>query len=155
MLSRFESGQLSRIGIRHSQAGDTIVEVLLAIAIVSFVLVAAFATTNKNTQMNQDTQERGQALQLASSQVEFLHTKDLGSGNCFDADGSVQIAAAPPSASPCTVKNDGTTAQPSDQLAYKIAITTVGTATYKVSVTWDSVASSTPSSVTLYYQSGR
>ncbi len=71
------------------QAGDTLVEVLIAIAIVSLVLVSAYASVNKNTQMNQTTQERSQATQLVQAQIEFLRAaKGLPSGSsCFSQAG--------------------------------------------------------------------
>jgi len=56
---------------RLAQTGDTIVEVLIAIVIVSSVLVAAYASATRNTLTNQETQERSQALQLATTQLEF------------------------------------------------------------------------------------
>jgi len=134
---------------RLSDRGDTLVEVLLAIAIVSFILVAAYATANKNTLLNQDTQERGQALQIATSQLEFLHvTTSVTASQCFSTTGAVVNASD--SGSPCVVKADGTPAN-GVQPAYTIAITPTG-ATYSVNVSWDSLASNTRSSVTLYYQ---
>lgn len=134
--------------IRLSNRGDTLIEVLLAIAIVSFILVAAYVTANKNTAINQDTQERSQALQLATSQLEFLHNADIGSNNCFDISGNP--VGTPGNNTPCIVKADGTPAS-SDDLAYTIAITSSG-ATYRVDVSWDSLASQGQSNVTLYYQ---
>ena len=130
----------------RSQAGDTIVEVLMAIAIVSFVLVAAYVTANKNTLTNQDTQERGQATQLATTQLEFLRSGTVASGGCFDASGGAT------GGSNCKVKADGTPAAAGNQPAYTIAITGAGP-TRKVQITWDSLLSgSTTDNVTLYYQ---
>jgi len=133
---------------RLSDKGDTLVEVLLAIAIVSFILVAAYVTANRNTLLNQDTQERSQALQLATSQLEFLHNTSVGSNNCFDTMGTP--VGTPGNNASCIVKADGTPAG-TVQPAYTIAITSSG-ATYRVQVSWDSLASNTRSSVSLYYQ---
>ncbi len=57
---------------RLNQGGDTIVEVLLAIAVASFVLVGSFAVANTNLRDVRDAQERGEALKLAQAQVETL-----------------------------------------------------------------------------------
>lgn len=136
-----------------SDAGDTLVEVMLAIAIVSFVLVAAYATANKNTLLNQDTQERSQALQLGSAQIEFLHTTSIGAFNCFSVAGQPvgTGGATAPSNAPCIVKADGTPAGGA-QPAYTIMVTTSG-GTSTVNVSWDSLVRAGKDFVVLYYQS--
>jgi prepilin-type N-terminal cleavage/methylation domain-containing protein len=53
-----------------SNRGDTIVEVLIAIAIVSVILVGAFVTSNKSTQAVRNSQEHAEAAQLLKSQIE-------------------------------------------------------------------------------------
>ncbi len=57
---------------RLSQRGDTIVEVLIAIAIVGSVLTGAFAISNRSLQQVQMAQEQTEAQKLASSSVEKL-----------------------------------------------------------------------------------
>lgn len=56
------------------QAGDTIVEVLIAIAIVSLVLVGAFYVANTSTKTVQDNQEHTEAQQQLQTQVEALRS---------------------------------------------------------------------------------
>jgi type II secretory pathway pseudopilin PulG len=75
------------IKLYRKQGGDTIVEVLIAIAVVSAVLGSAYAITNRNVQNSRQTQEHGQALKAAESQLELLKS--------FIADGK---AAALPAA---------------------------------------------------------
>ena len=58
--------------IRLKQAGDTIVEVLIAIAVVSSVLAGAYVSSNKALQQSRQSQERGEALKYAEAQVEQL-----------------------------------------------------------------------------------
>lgn len=53
-------------------AGDTIVEVLIAIAIVSLTLTSAYALTRRNTLASQQTQEQSTALKLVERQTELL-----------------------------------------------------------------------------------
>lgn len=148
--------QRSATGLGRRQAGDTIVEVMIAIAIVSFVLVAAYVTANKNTLINQDTQERGQALQLVTTQLEFLRNNHgiSASNNCFDASGTPKAAIVGPT-NPCLVSGDGTQDASGVQPAYTIAIAQPGggSTTYKVQVTWASLLSGhTNDNVTMYYQ---
>lgn len=57
---------------RNPQRGDTLVEVLIAIAVVSLVLGGAYVTTNRSLQATRGAQERAVALKLAESQVERL-----------------------------------------------------------------------------------
>jgi Tfp pilus assembly protein PilV len=54
------------------QRGDTIVEVLISITVVSLILGSAYVTTNKSLQSTRASQERSNALKLAESQVEQL-----------------------------------------------------------------------------------
>ncbi len=54
------------------QRGDTIVEVLIAIAVVSSVLGGAYATANRNVKNSQQAQEQSRALKVAESQLEQL-----------------------------------------------------------------------------------
>lgn len=64
--------------IRIAQRGDTIVEVLISVAVASLMLAGAYAITNHNVITQQDTQEHNQAQQLVQSQIELLHS-DKGS----------------------------------------------------------------------------
>jgi len=54
------------------QAGDTIVEVLISIGIISLVLGASFVLTNKSISDEQRSQEHSQALQLLQAQIEAI-----------------------------------------------------------------------------------
>lgn len=57
---------------RLHQHGDTIVEVLVAILIVSIVLSGAFASARKSQTGIRQTQERSEALKVAEGQLEQL-----------------------------------------------------------------------------------
>jgi Tfp pilus assembly protein PilV len=56
----------------HNQAGDTIVEVLIAIVLVAVILGGAYATANQSLLNTRAAQERGEALDIAQGQVESL-----------------------------------------------------------------------------------
>lgn len=81
-----------------SNRGDTIVEVLIAIAVMSAVLSTAYGITNNSVKSNQESQEHGVALKLAESQLEQLksHLKQKkavpasGSNFCMYVDPATQ-----------------------------------------------------------------
>ncbi len=58
--------------LHRFKRGDTIVEVLLAIAIVSAVLAGAYVTTNRSLRVGRDAQEASEALELAEGQIERI-----------------------------------------------------------------------------------
>lgn len=58
--------------IARSQSGDTIVEVLIAVAIVSSVLVAAFSISNQSLKQIRMAQERSEAQKIAQQLTESL-----------------------------------------------------------------------------------
>lgn len=64
---------------QSSQRGDTIVEVLIAIAVISLVLAGAYATTNRSLLATRAAQERSNALKLVESQLEQI--KGMASSN--------------------------------------------------------------------------
>jgi prepilin-type N-terminal cleavage/methylation domain-containing protein len=136
--------------LRKNQQGDTIVEVLIAIAVVSMVLVAAYVTTVHSVNTMEDTQEHSEALQLAQTQLEFLHNYNssvtpVADGDCFKADGTLTATA-----SNCVVNASGTTTAPT---LFTIKITNDSPPTYAVAVTWASLSQGgTTNDVTLYYQ---
>jgi len=98
-----------RINNRQNQ-GDTIVEVMLAIAIIGIALGTAFALSTRSFHTGQNVEERGEALSLAQGQVEFLKNTYLngakddlisdssyGTGKAFcfsDTDGKVYDATS-------------------------------------------------------------
>ena len=75
------------------EGGDTIVEVIVAIAIVSQVLAAAYVLSNHNVLTIQDSQEHSQAMQDIQSEIEMLKNADgagitTSTSNCYDLDSS-------------------------------------------------------------------
>jgi len=125
--------------LRLLQGGDTIVEVLIAMAIVSLVLLGAYAATTRDIRSLQDTQEHSQALQLVQTQVEFLSAqKAITGGNCFDAKGTPTNT--------CNFSADGTVDSSHQQPEYTLSISNGSGAcanSYEVKATWDSVINNT------------
>ncbi len=58
--------------IKTSQKGDTIVEVLIAIAVLAFALGMGYATANRSNVAIQSNKERYQAQLVVNKQVEYL-----------------------------------------------------------------------------------
>lgn len=68
---------MTRVATRQKigQAGDTIAEVLIAIAVVSLVLVAAFAVVSRTAKNTRQTQEHSEALKYLEGQMEQLKAR--------------------------------------------------------------------------------
>lgn len=87
------------------QRGDTIVEVLVAILIVSLVLAGAFAATNRGTILSQRTDERAYASNLLQWQTELIK-REGGDPNSTIYNGNpfcIQDSTTPPAPGVCTV----------------------------------------------------
>jgi type II secretory pathway pseudopilin PulG len=56
----------------RKQAGDTIIEVLLAIVVLSSVLAGAYVSSNRSLNTTTRNRERNEANKIAQSQVELL-----------------------------------------------------------------------------------
>lgn len=54
----------------RSQAGDTIVEVMIALMIIASILTGAFLLSNKSNDSMRSSQEHTEALQLLQGQIE-------------------------------------------------------------------------------------
>lgn len=87
--------------IKLRQHGDTIVEVLLAMLIVSSVLGGAYVSANRSSNTNRQSQERGEALKLVEAQLEklkvFITKQPLpaeGTIFCIDNPTSVHVLEA-------------------------------------------------------------
>ena len=129
-----------------SQRGDTIVEVMISIAIVSMVLVGAYVSVAKSSDTNQNTTEHSQALELAQKQVEYLRAKgSVTTGSCFDTLGNVQ----PKASAACNLSINGGAA------VYAQDIEQAATpGTYDISVKWTSIngTAANDSKVEVYYR---
>lgn len=69
--------------------GDTIVEVLIAVAVIGSVLGITYGTMNRNMMILRDNQERTEAVKLAQGQVESLKAgwKNITTQNAIIAKG--------------------------------------------------------------------
>ena len=94
---------MHRLKIINNERGDTIMEVLICVAMLGFMLGAAFSLTNRNQLTSRASQERGEANRLAEKQVEYLRTyyaKNPGvtpadDNFCFNNDGAYTANGSP------------------------------------------------------------
>lgn len=85
------------------ERGDTIVEVLIAVAVIALVLAGAYVATNRSLLASRSSQERVNALKLAESQIEQI--KGLAASQPASL-----FTASGPNASPnpfCIAKSSG------------------------------------------------
>lgn len=141
------------IAPRSHQAGDTIVEVIIAVLVVATLLSGAFVVTNRSTQAVRDSQEHAEALQILQGQVELLRAAakaqklppSLTTKFCFDSSLTYRTGG---SMSSCT----GAGGAPGYALSI-VCSTAAGTdgcpapagktATFDLVSTWTSVAGTT------------
>ena len=142
--------------LRLHQRGDTIVEVLISIAVISLVLGGAYVTTQRSLLASRDAQERGNALKLTEGQLEQLKniasssnaSTLFGSGTTgtFCVVGGSIVSA---SNAGCAVDSAG---QPTGkEPVYHLSATRSGN-TFTVVNTWASLINSTNDNVQLAYR---
>ncbi|HVC36672.1 MAG TPA: type II secretion system protein [Candidatus Dormibacteraeota bacterium] len=105
------------------QTGDTIIEVLIVLAILGLSFGISYATANKGLLASRSAEEHSEALQLIDAQVELLRQASSNSAtNVFLSGGSFcMISANPPTptypvtalfAVPAVADNDSLTEYP-------------------------------------------
>ena len=142
-----------------AERGDTIVEVLISIAVVSLILGGAYVTTNKSLQGTRAAQERSDALKLVEGQLETIKAV-AGAGTATSdqlfANGLVQPfcmanqVIVQSSDAKCTMSAKGspTASQP----AYKIEITRPDTNTFVIKATWAAIERKGTNSLDMTYR---
>jgi type II secretory pathway pseudopilin PulG len=140
--------------IRNRQRGDTIVEVLIAVTVVSMVLGGAYVTTNKSLLATRAAQEQSGALKLTESQIEQL--KGLAITNPSVIFSTVaafcvynQTQTPPSSDAKCT--QDAAGVQVTADPKYDIAITRNNN-DFMVKTTWTDVSGKRIDQLSLKYR---
>lgn len=85
---------------RLNQVGDTIVEVMIAVVVLSLTIGGAYGIATRSLRAGRQAQERGEALKLAESQLENIKAQATQPGTtifttsnfCFDTSGAVKTA---------------------------------------------------------------
>lgn len=133
----------------REQRGDTIVEVLIVIAIVSLVLGGAFASARESLISTQRSQERGEALKLLEQQVELLKAvADRSDSRVFSPSltGSFCLELNLDLVTPeCMQGTDS---------RYKLAITRLdppATRSFRATATWERAGGGSDDNITIFY----
>jgi len=91
---------------RRSQSGDTIVEVLIVLTVLSLAFAISYATANKGLNQSRNAEEHSQALGVLNSQVELVRTAVAQHASGLPANGTFCVSnndvTAPASFSPIT-----------------------------------------------------
>ena len=112
------------------QKGETIVEVLIAVAVIASALGGAFAISNRSRNTVQSNQERYQAQLYANEQADLLHAY-LGAD-------ATRRAALP--ANFCIVNSGGVLSRTSNTSETSVGAACNKSSLYKVNVTRKSAA---------------
>jgi type II secretory pathway pseudopilin PulG len=133
------------------ERGDTIVEVLIAIAVASAVMGSAFVLVNRTSRNVRQSQEHAEALKLVEGQLELLKERiKSGDSNpaggadfCFDAASATPLTpVTPASDARCQVApGPGSLYQYALKLHRHPAPDPRGGLQYVISADWDSVVS--------------
>jgi len=147
--------------IKNSQGGDTIIEVLIAIAVAGSILAITYSTMNRNLLISRDSQERTEATKIAQGQIELLKAhSDLGDTTintgtfCLNDTSSTALTGftggAPTATLPDVFTTYGNQCRNIDDL-YNIAIV-ANAGSYKVYVRWNNVRGTGQNEVGMVYK---
>lgn len=151
-----------------NQRGDTIVEVLISIAIVSMILGGAYVMTNRSLQATRGSQERSNALKVVEAQLETLKSV-AGGANTNTVMGAIGVPAefcivpttlavsSAATANNCRFDVLGNAYTGNSQPIYKITISRTPIAggegyTFTIKNTWDSIISKNTEQTTMSYR---
>jgi len=146
-----------RKSLARQEHGDTLVEVLIAMAVISLVLAGAYVTTNRSLLAARDAQERGNALKLVESQIEQLKGVVANDPDAIFVSAPspfciINTNAVTTSTDPkCKVDGSGnpTTVEP----AYELGIVRdAGTDTFTITNRWTSVRGDVTNQVQMKYR---
>jgi|GEM_PF-1023758 len=157
LLKRFSLGE-------RSERGDTIVEVMIVLAVLGMAIGISYATANRSLLNARQAQENSQASELVQSQLEQLRT--MTKNNCTTApvDTAHCIYSGSPygsSTSPfCVVsgvvknaKTDASCLKAGESGRYRLTITRDNsTDTFTIVASWDDVEGEGTDTVTLNYK---
>jgi type II secretory pathway pseudopilin PulG len=128
---------IKKINLR--QRGDTIVEVLIAMAVLGMVLGTAFAIANRSYAVGISAQERTEAVKIAESQIELLRLgSEVTGSDILEPVNANELFCVDPNASGLSrAVYSGTVEEitgPVDPIAYDPACTFGTDDRYKVSI---------------------
>lgn len=150
-----------------NQRGDTIVEVLISIAIVSMILGGAYVMTNRSLQATRGAQERSNALKVVEAQLEILKSVAGGAntGTVMGQSTPAEFCIVPTTlavssaatATNCRFDTQGNAYTGNSQPVFRVVITRAPTAdgegyTFTIKNTWDSIISKNTEQTTMSYR---
>lgn len=151
--------------LKLKQNGDTIVEVLIVVAVIGLVIALGYNLATSSLNGVRVSQERAEATKIAESQVELLRYK-LNQGDsvhnitnfCIDNTPSIKNNS-PPNYDPACVKNSLYKVNISRTDVTNVAcynVTNPGAKQdfnrYDVTVNWDRSGGGAEQSLTMYYR---
>lgn len=147
-------------GSQKNHRGDTIIEVLISMAILALVLGVAYTTSSRSLRTGTDAGIRSQALSQAQQQIEILKTISTTKPTELPNYKIAEPFCINPANRAVIVVADGEScslpigATPENQLPYSVVTKyDDATKTFKVTATWPSSrAGGEPNSTTLYYK---
>ena len=139
--------------------GDTIVEVMIAIAIAGSVMGGAYVVTNKILANSRQAQEHTEALQIANEQIEriigfaatsndSLYDTTEGLQHCANKDTGALENIPDPNTIPAGCKGFGLGQLCTVTFTYEPENNEI----FRIKVVWDSAARETPDQVSLTYR---
>jgi type II secretory pathway pseudopilin PulG len=138
--------------------GDTIVEVMVVLAVLSMALSVSYATADRSLLNIRQAQENEQATELAQGQVEELRTLTAPASpvNIFTAGGYCLSTTAPYTKLPSCGFNYGGQPAPAVSALYTLKTTYAAVnssgGTFTVTVTWPDVQGQGTDSIQLVYR---
>ncbi|HVV25453.1 MAG TPA: type II secretion system protein [Candidatus Saccharimonadales bacterium] len=155
--------KLKKLAVR-GQRGDTIVEVMIVLAVLGLAIGISYATANRSLQNTRQAQENSQASELLESQVEQLrvstdsrlYTNPAATTFCMINGTYTPINGS----NPCTFSQSGSTCAAADSFCYTISIsrcdavstTCSAPGTFTATATWPDISGSGNDTVTLDYR---
>lgn len=146
---------------RLGQRGDTIVEVLICIAVVSLILAGAYVTTQRSSVGVRDSQEHAEALKLVESQLEQVRSNATSTGDVFSSTTPFcMVNVAPvsatqqPNAAKCIEDSAGnaTTGEPAYHLSITRSSSINSSSLFTITASWDSVTGSGQAKESMVYR---
>lgn len=144
----------------NSQRGDTIVEVLISIAIIAVMLTSAYVLANRSLRTSIGANERAEAIALSQGQVELLkyeartqNTTNFASlyknlvGFCLNENSGVVTKTSLSSGAYCE-----NYLGPNTQYAVRVEYLSATLDVFKISVQWDALNSGSRNSMEMFYR---
>lgn len=157
--------RITKKSLGLNQLGDTIIEVMVVLAVLGLAIGISYATANRSLQNSRQAQENSIATEIAQSQVEQLVSIGCASGDqaCATNNPLVNYLAAHPNPSFCIVS--GQVKDSTDPVCQNIAASLPGSPQititclnncaqpriFETKVSWDDVAEQGRDTVTQDY----